>query len=191
MTINKAGVLPVLLLFVASCSQTQLGLPRVAVQATSPDGQYAAFVRNHPSPDPPDQSLWLGRAGGSPTRLVRLSPDAQWSDEIVWSEDSRRVAFVINDAVVQVYEAEDGRRVFSGFVGRPSGDYPPRYILEQVKLSRDGRAISFIECERVYTPVPPERQNKRGTRREATILGCAETTATVALSEQDVVKAGR
>ncbi len=183
MGIKEAGFLAVLVVFVVSCSQSQLGLPRVAAQATSPDGQYVAFVRNHPNPDPPDQTLWLGPAKGTPKQLVKLSPDSMWSDEVVWSADSRRVAFVIADAIVQVYQADDAKRVFSGFVGRPSSDYPPRYILEQVRLSGDGRAISFVECERVFRPVDAARQNDRGTRREPVITGCAASPATVTFSD--------
>lgn len=175
--------LAVLVVFGASCSQAQLGLPRIVAQATSPDGQHIAFVRNHPSLDPPDQSLWLGPADRAPKQLVKLSPDSMWSDEIVWSADSQRVAFVINDAIVYVYETAEARRVFSGFVGRPSSDYPPRYILEQVELSGDGRAISFVECERIFRPVEAARQNDRGTRREAVITSCAASSATVAFAD--------
>ena len=43
-----------------SCSALQLGFPRTPVSATSPDGNYVAFVCNHPDIDPPSQSIWLG-----------------------------------------------------------------------------------------------------------------------------------
>lgn len=165
-----------------ACSQALWGLPRTPVQALSPDGRFIAFVRNHPSTDPPDQSLWLARVNGRPTRLMDLPPDSMWSDEILWSGDSRRVAFVIADSVLLVYEAASAERVFSGFVGRPSRDYPPRYILEDVSLSSDGRAVTFVECERSYVPVLSSRQNRHGTRREPVISGCSRTPITVSLA---------
>ncbi len=180
---KRAGLPAAFIVCVASCSQAQLGLPRVAAQATSPDGQYLAFVRNHPNPDPPSQSLWLKPTYGAPKLLVELPPDQLWSDEVVWSADSQRVAFVIADAIVYVYEAGDAKRVFSGFVGRPSWDYPPRYILEQVRLSGDGRAIAFIECERVFRPVDAARQNDRGTRREPVVTGCSASPTSVAFAD--------
>jgi hypothetical protein len=58
---------------VLDCSGSQLGFPRVPVRAVSPDGRHVAFVRNHPSVDPPDQTLWLGDANGDAKEVARLA----------------------------------------------------------------------------------------------------------------------
>jgi len=74
-TASIAGVLGVLC-SQAGCSSYQLGLPRVAAARQSPDGHYRAIVRNHPSIDPPEQSLWLGADDGSDAeQILKLSGD--------------------------------------------------------------------------------------------------------------------
>ena len=165
-----------------ACSRQQLGFPRVPVQAESPDGRFSAFVRNHPNIDPSDQTLWLQSSSGRAVKVGQVPPDAWWCDRIVWSADSRRVAFVIADAIVQVHDAHTSARTFSGFVGRRSWDTPPRYVLRDVSLSADGGEITFLECERTYRKVDAARQNPRGTRVESSIRNCSPETQTIAFS---------
>jgi hypothetical protein len=164
----------------ACTTRLQWGLPRVPVSATSPDGRFVAFVRNHPNPDPWDQSLWIRNASGTEWQVGRVPPDAFWCDRIAWSADSRRVAFVVADAIVHVYDARTRERVFAGFVNRRSWDVPPRFILRDFVLSADGRAAFFRECERTYHPVNAARQNAHGTRVAATIGNCSAALRTVA-----------
>ena len=116
------------------------------------------------------------------TELARLAPDADWCNLIVWSADSRRVAFLVSDAIVYVYDGQSHAKVFSGFVGRRSWDVPPRYILRDLALSADGTRVTFRECERTWSPAPPERQNARGTRVDRVNSGCS-TATTVTLAD--------
>jgi hypothetical protein len=165
-----------------ACDAAQFGWPHVPLRVPSPDGRIVAFVRNHPNPDPPDQSLWLQASTGPAIELARLASDADWCNLIVWSSDSRRVAFLISDAIVQVYDGRSHAKVFSGFVGRRSWDTPPRYILRDLALSPDGTSVTFRECERTWRPSPPGRQNARGSRVDRVISGCSAST-TVALAD--------
>ena len=176
---RQVAVSIVAILTAVACSRQQWGFPRMAVRAASPDGRFLAFVRNHPTVDPPDQSLWLQATEGQATRVALVPPDALWCDRIAWSADSRRVAFVIADAIVQVYDAPTRTRAFSGFVGRRSWDTPPSYVLRDVSLSTDGRAITFRECERTWRPVEAARQNPRGSRVESSIGNCSAVPQTV------------
>jgi hypothetical protein len=164
-----------------ACEAAQLGWPPVPLQARSPDGRIVAFVRNHPEFDPPNQSLWIQAAGGSPSKLAQLAPDQDWCDRIAWSSDSRRVAFLVSDAIVYVYDGQSHEQVFSGFVGRRSWDTPPRYILQDLALSSDGSSVTFRECERTWKLSTPERQNARRTRVDRVISACS-AAATVALA---------
>jgi len=157
-----------------ACEAAQLGWPPVPVRVPSPDGRLVAFVRNHRSVDPPNQSLWLQASNGAATELTRLAPDADWCNLIVWSADSRRVAFLISDAVIHVYDGQSHAKVFSGFVGRRSWDQPPRYTLRDLALSPDGASVTFRECEHTWQRNPPERQNPRGTRVHRVDGGCSE-----------------
>ena len=169
-------------IIMTACSAEQWGLPRVPLRVASPDGRHVAFVRNHPNIDPSDQSLWLQLADGPAVRVGRVPPDAFWCDRIVWSADSRFVAFVVADAIVQVFDAATRERVFSGFVGRRSWDTPPKYILRDVSLGADGRSVSFRECEKTYVPIEPAQQNRRGTRVREIIGGCSDAVNTVELA---------
>jgi dipeptidyl aminopeptidase/acylaminoacyl peptidase len=178
----RLGLVSVLASAALACEAAQLGWPPVPLRVPSPDGRVVAFVRNHPDVDPPNQSLWLQASNGVATELTRLAPDADSCNVIVWSADSRRVAFLISDAVVQIYDGQSHAKVFSGFVGRRSWDTPPRYILQDMGLSPDGTSVTFRECERTWQSNPPERQNARGTRVEPMIGGCSGVT-TVALAD--------
>jgi len=179
-------VRPLLLVGLAAaamaCEAAQLGWPPVPVRVPSPDGRVVAFVRNHPDFDPPNQSLWLQASNGRATELTRLAPDAEWCNLIVWSADSRRVAFLVSDAVVYVYDGQSQQRVFAGFLGRRSWDQPPRYTLRDLSLSSDGASVTFRECEHAWQLSPPERQNARGTRVHRVEGGCSEMR-TVALAD--------
>src|SRR5262245_38041060 len=97
----RAAAYPVLglvaLLAMGGCQLAHDLLPRTHTTSRSPDGRYVAFVHQGLNPDPPDDHLYLGPVG-QPARYLRaLAPDADWSRAIVWSPDSRKVGFVINE----------------------------------------------------------------------------------------------
>jgi len=164
-----------------ACEAAQLGWPSVPLLVPSPDGRVVAFVRNHPNVDPPDQSLWLKDSNGRSTELTRLAPDADWCNLIVWSSDNRRVAFLVSDAIVYVYDGPSHAQVFSGFVGRRSWAQPPQYTVRDLALSDDGTRVTFRECEHTWQPNPPERQNARGSRVHRVDGGCSDAkTVTLA-----------
>ena len=130
-----------------SCSRAELGLPRVAVSAVSPDGHYRAFVRNHPSIDPPAQSLWLSSDVRGTKQVRKLSEDQDWCRVIAWAGDSRSVAFLVQDARLIVVDAVTGR----GRADRwliPQDGYPPTQVVTDLALSRDGTSVRFKACRR-------------------------------------------
>lgn len=79
-------------------------LPRTHTVSTAPDGRTKAFIRQHLNPDPPDDHLYLVPPDGSPQHLMALAPDQDWSRTIVWSPDSRKVGFVINDERLALFD---------------------------------------------------------------------------------------
>jgi hypothetical protein len=189
----RLGLVSVLASAALACEAAQLGWPAVPLRVPSPDGRVIAFVRNHPNVDPPDQSLWLQASNSQATELTRLAPDADWCNFIVWSADSRRVAFLVSDAVVYVYDGRSHAQVFSGFVGRRSWDTPPRYILQDLALSSEGSSVTFRECERTWKPSTPDRQNARGSRVHRVDGGCSDAkTVTLAdVPAANLLAAGR
>ncbi len=135
------------LLVAGACSLQDLGLPRVAVSSWSPDGRYRAFVRNHPSIDPPAQSLWLASATGAATLIRKLSEDQDWCRVIAWAGDSRSVAFLVQDARLIVVDAATRRTRVDRWLVEQDG-YPPTQLVIDLSVSQDGSSVRFKACRR-------------------------------------------
>jgi hypothetical protein len=140
------------LILASSC--TELGLPRTSVAVASPDRRFVAFVRNHPSIDPPDQSVWLTDRSGTTSMLRRLGADTEWCNRIVWSADSATVGFLVMNARLDTYDVETRRLRTSVWLNGNAGEYPPTGTVTDLSLSPDGRTASFTTCARGYGPGP-------------------------------------
>ncbi len=67
---------------------------KIAEASTSPDGRFGAFVKEHFSIDPPNQSLWIKEnRSGKATRIAKLPEDVDSIRDIRWSSDSKIVLF--------------------------------------------------------------------------------------------------
>jgi hypothetical protein len=145
---TTVSALLILLSFATTaCDKELLGLPRVPVSMTSPDGTAEAFVRNHPNIDPPSQSIWL-RAGNSSRRLRVLGPDSDWCNTIVWSGDSSTVAYLVQDARLLTADRVSGQIVSERWLTEWKGEYPPYRVVVGLTLSSDGREARFRDCAR-------------------------------------------
>ena len=123
------------------------GQSRVMHEVGSPDGSWVARVRAHPALDPPAQSLWLGPRGGSLSRLARLAEDQEWCDEVVWSDDGRRVGFLVSGARLDVYAVPGGRFLGSTTLLPATAD-PGLREARRVAFSPDGHSVRFTNCVR-------------------------------------------
>jgi hypothetical protein len=132
----------------AGCARAQLGLPRTPVSVASPDGTMTAYVRNHPNIDPPSQSLWLRRADGGDVKLVALSGDHDWCNLIVWSADSSRVGFLVQDAKLAIVDAATARVEGWTWLVNDHFDYPPAERVTDLAMSSDGREATYRICPR-------------------------------------------
>ena len=135
-------------LVLVGCSAEQLGIPRVQIEVRSPSGGHVARVSNHPSIDPPSQSLWVQTQGGDAVQVRRLAEDQDWCDTIVWSADSTRVAFLVQDAYLVLVDAFSGQVVFERWLIEARGAYPPHEVVEDLLLSEDGSMATFKRCSR-------------------------------------------
>ncbi len=131
----------------AACSRAQVGLPRVAASAASPNGRYRAFVRNHPNIDPPAQSLWLSSDVDGGAQVRTLSEDQDWCHVIAWAGDSQSVAFLVQDARLIVVDAVTRRTRADRWLVAQDG-YPPSQMVTELALSHDGMSVRFKECGR-------------------------------------------
>ena len=133
---------------VSACSREQLGLPPRAVSVMSPDGRFIAFVRNHPTLDPPSQSIWLEAIGRSATELKTLGSDSDWCHTIVWSSDSSTVSYLVQDARLITADAHAQRIVSEKWLTDWKGEYPPYRFVTGLSLSNHGREAVFQSCPR-------------------------------------------
>jgi hypothetical protein len=142
-------------LLVGACSKAQLGFPRIPVSVESPDHRFVAFVRNHPSVDPPSQSLWIRDPLMGEKMLRTLFPDVEWCEQIVWSSDSQHVAFLIEEAEVEVYDTIAKRLQRPIWLVPRREEYPPAAVVRNVSLSAGGRELTFRTCPRRDDPTKP------------------------------------
>ncbi|MBM3888312.1 MAG: hypothetical protein FJ388_04205 [Verrucomicrobia bacterium] len=143
----KLAILAVAAASVVAFGWWRSGQPSIAVSSKSPDGRYIALVRNHPSFDPPNQSLWVGRADGDPQKVRHLDEDIDWCNQIVWSADSSAVAFLVQDARLMVVDAATGEIRFDRWLVKHA-DYPTRDMVKDLSLSADGSEARFRTCLR-------------------------------------------
>lgn len=144
-------VIVLILLSISACTRDQLGLPRTSVSATSPDGRFVAYVRNHPSFDPPAQSIWLEAIGRSATKLKTLGPDSDWCRTIVWSSDRSTVSYLVQDARLITADAHTVRIVSEKWLTDWKGEYPPYRMVRDLSLSALGHEARFRDCQRNMT----------------------------------------
>lgn len=134
---------------------------KVVSHAVSPDGRRVAEVRSHWSLDPPSQSLWLAPSPAErPRRIARLGGDTDWCDEIAWSPDGSRVAFLIRGAFLDVYNAADGRRLVRHNLVELDG-YPGSREARHVKLLAGG-VFEFEDCRRESSDCRRKRSSGLG-----------------------------
>lgn len=124
------------------------GRRQIVFRVLSPGGLHAAEVRSHWSVDPPAQSLWLAPAAARPPRRVAvLGEDTDWCDEIVWSPDGSRVAFLIRGVRIEVYDAETARLTARVPLVEADG-YPGSREARALKLLAGGTGVEYRECVR-------------------------------------------
>ncbi len=146
------------LLSASACTREQMGLPTTPVSAKSPDGLHIAFVRNHPSIDPPAQSLWLSSKGRPSRKLKSLGEDADRCAKIVWSADSSTVSFLVQDARLITADASTGLIVSELWLTERRDGVPPSGMVSDLSLSEDGREARFRDCRREVSPASREHR---------------------------------
>ena len=93
--------------------------------------------------------------GVPPTSLRTLFPDVEWCEQIVWSPDSQHVAFVVEEAEVEVYDTKAERLRPAIWLVPRRGEYPPAAVVRDLSLLSGGRAVTFRTCPRRDDPTKP------------------------------------
>lgn len=132
------------LLTAAACSPR---LERYSALEWSADRAGVAFARDRLCETAPCESLFVGPAIDSASELEVLADGQEQCDEIAWTKDGRRVAFLINGRQLRIYDA--GTRQPAGkvnlFVDEPA---TANRIARGITFSDNGAAVTFDDCPR-------------------------------------------
>jgi hypothetical protein len=121
--------------------------PYVLARESAPDGSRVALVRLVPCDGDWCESLWVGSTPASAARIAVLPGGAERCDEIAWTRDGRRVAFLVNGVQLRLYDAAS--LAPAGLVDLvPSDAAPPSRLARGVTFSENGAAITFDDCPR-------------------------------------------
>jgi len=118
--------------------------------ATAPGAGRIAFVRGHGCDGGPCQSLWIGDSRENATRIVTLAPGREECDEIAWTRDGKRVAFLINGYQLHVYDGQTLAPAGVVKLVEPEGT-PSARIARGVTFSENGKAVTFDDCPRSHS----------------------------------------
>jgi hypothetical protein len=116
---------------------------RDAVFAASADGARVAWAQDRRCWIGPCQVLWIGSSRDSAT-VVETLKGTDRCDEIVWTKDGSRVAFLIDGTQLQFYDPASLAPAGQITLVQPQA----ASIVRGVTFSENGRAITFDECPR-------------------------------------------
>jgi hypothetical protein len=147
-TVSGPLTLSVVAVVLSSGCRLATLLPRTHTVAASPDGRHTASVRQHFGIDPPNDHLYITDESGSPIEVMALAPDMDWCRAILWTPDSRRVAFLIRDQHLAIFDASSRElTAMLPLVGRDG--YPGSLEVRNVVFEDDaGGVVSFDRYER-------------------------------------------
>ena len=130
------------LLIAAACAKEAV---RYSALEWSADRSRVAFSRDRLCEQAPCETLYVGSSIESAEALEGLADGQESCDEIAWTKDGRRVAFLINGRQLRIYDAE--ARTPAGKVNL-FGDGPTTRLARGVTFSDNGAAVTFDDCPR-------------------------------------------
>jgi hypothetical protein len=123
-----------------------LGSRRVARAVSSPSGELVAYVLEARCALGRCQSLKIGTADNA--RVVEtLNLQSEEADEIAWTPDGGRVAFLVNGYQLRVFDAHTGANLGAVTLIQPDKS-PSSRIARGVTFLSTGTSVAFDDCPR-------------------------------------------
>jgi hypothetical protein len=129
-------------LTLAGCRPT---IERYGALEWSADKARVAFARDRLCEKGPCETLYVGSSIETASALEGLADGQETCDEIAWTKDGRRVAFLINGRQLRIYDAES--RKPAGKVNI-FGDGADARIARGITFSDNAAAVTFDDCPR-------------------------------------------
>jgi hypothetical protein len=117
-----------------------------AVAANAPGNTRIAFARARECDAGICQTVWIGNNRENAT-LVSTLAAGERVDEIAWTNDGRRVAFLVNGYQLRLFDGETLSPAGQFSLFTPDG-HPSSRIARGVTFSENGRAVTFDDCPR-------------------------------------------
>ena len=139
----RARAVACTLLIAAACSPR---IERYGALEWSADRSRVAFARDRLCEKGPCESLFVGPSIEAAAAVEGLADGQETCEEIAWTKDGRRVAFLINGRQLRIYDAETRRP--AGKVNLFVDDPAASRIARGVTFSDNGAAVTFDDCPR-------------------------------------------
>jgi hypothetical protein len=131
-----------------------LGARRIVRFANAPGGNGVAYVLEGRCAMGLCQSLWIGSSVKTAKVVETLTGPSEQADEIAWTPDGGRVAFVVNGYQLRLFDAHTGQNLGAVPIIDPDG-FPSSRIARGITFSSNGAAITFDDCPRAHSGCKP------------------------------------
>jgi hypothetical protein len=131
-----------------------LGARRIVRFANAPGHDAVAYVLEGRCANGLCQSLWVGSSVKTSSSVEMLSGPSEQADEIAWTPDGSRVAFLVNGFQLRLFDVHTGGNLGAMTLIDPDG-FPSSRIARGVTFSNNGAAITFDDCPRDHSGCKP------------------------------------
>jgi len=131
-----------------------LGARRAVNVVPSPSRKAVAYILEGRCAEGRCQSLWIGPDTRQAKMVQALGGASEQADEIVWTPDESRVAFIVNGYQLRMFEAATGKSLGALAIIDPDG-FPSSRVARGVTFSSNGAAITYDDCPRDHSGCKP------------------------------------
>jgi hypothetical protein len=131
-----------------------VGGRRTVMAAESPSHDAVAYVFEARCASGTCQTLMIRPKTGAARSLETLAGSAEHADQIAWTPDGGRVAFVVNGYQLRVFDAHTAANLGAVSLIEPDG-FPSTRIARGVTFSTNGAAVTFDDCPRAHSGCRP------------------------------------
>ena len=139
---------------IAFCAGYFLGSRRIVRFANAPGRDGVAYVLEGRCAAGLCQTLWVGSTVKTAKTVESLSGPSEQADEIAWTPDGGRVAFIVNGYQLRLFDAHTGANLGAMVLIDPDG-FPSSRIARGVTFSTNGAAVTFDDCARDHSGCRP------------------------------------